>query len=131
MSGRAGPCNPWLGTLPGGGLPAAVVLLAAAVWAGVPAAADRARQVAYGQHLAQECTSCHRLDGTDNGIPSIVGWEAASFRQTLLFYRRGERTNPAMISVARSLDDEQMDALAAYYATLPKPRPGTNRVGKR
>ncbi|NJO22136.1 MAG: hypothetical protein HC868_03335 [Sphingomonadales bacterium] len=35
--------------------------------------ADDAKLMAYGRHLARECTSCHRIDGIDNGIPSIVG----------------------------------------------------------
>ena len=73
-----------------------------------------------GKHLAQECTTCHRIDGTDNGIPSIVGLDPEYFAGTIGFYQRGERTNQAMMSVAQSLDDEQVAALAAYYASLPK-----------
>lgn len=95
------------------------------------AAADPARQLAYGRHLAQECTSCHRLDGVDNGIPSITGWDAAVLRKTLDFYKDGRRSNPAMVSVAQSLDGEQMAALAAYFASLPKPKAGTDRAGRR
>jgi cytochrome c553 len=82
---------------------------------------DEARLKRYGQHLAQECTTCHRLDGTDRGIPPINGWEADRFTATLKFYQTGERTNPVMVSVAKSLDAEQLKALAAYYASLPKP----------
>ena len=37
--------------------------------------------MSYGRHLAQECTSCHRLDGIDNGIPSIAGWHVDIFLQ--------------------------------------------------
>jgi cytochrome c553 len=84
------------------------------------ARADDARQRAYGKHLAQECTSCHRIDGTDNGIPSIVAWNKDEFITTLKFYKDGARPNPAMVSVAKSLDDEQMAALAAFYGALPK-----------
>ena len=78
------------------------------------------RLTRYGRHLAQECTSCHRIDGVDNGIPSITGWETELFVTTLRFYRTGARTNPAMVSVAESLDEEQMKALAAFYGSLPK-----------
>ena len=80
------------------------------------------RKLSYGRHLAQECTTCHRIDGTDNGIPSIVGLEPDYFAGTIGFYKRGERSNQAMVSVAQSLDDEQVAALAAYYASLPKPK---------
>ncbi len=84
------------------------------------AVASDAKKVAYGRHLSGECSACHRVDGTDNGIPSITGWEPEDFVHTLAFYRNGERNNPAMVSVAQSLDDDQMKALAAYYGSLPK-----------
>jgi cytochrome c553 len=91
--------------------------------AGLAAAADDAKLKSYGRHLAQECTGCHRIDGIDNGIPSIVGWDTERFVSTLRFYKTGARTNPVMVSVAGSLDDEQVAALAAYYGSLPKPAP--------
>ena len=89
----------------------------------VGADADEAKLKAYGQHLAQECTSCHRIDGINNGIPSIVGWPAETFITTIRFYRDGTRTNPVMVSVAGSLNDRQIDALAAFFASLPKAPP--------
>jgi cytochrome c553 len=33
------------------------------------------------------------------------------------------RTNEVMVSVAQSLDDEQVQALAHYFHSLPKPKP--------
>ena len=84
------------------------------------AAADEARLKAYGKHLSAECSACHRIDGIDNGIPSITGWPVEDFAATLRFYREGARPNVAMISVAQSLDDAQVQALAAYYGALPK-----------
>ena len=78
------------------------------------------RKISYGRHLAQECTACHRIDGTDNGIPSIVGQDPAYFAETIGFYKTGARTTQVMVSVAQSLDDGQVAALAAYYASLPK-----------
>lgn len=77
-----------------------------------------AKQLAYGEHLSSECTSCHRIDGTDNGIPGIVGWPAEAFVAVLVSYRDGERTNPAMVSVAKSLEEDQMAALAAYFGSI-------------
>jgi cytochrome c553 len=82
---------------------------------------DDAKIKSYGRHLAQECTGCHRIDGVDNGIPSILGWDAERFITTLEFYRTGSRPNPVMVSVAKSLDEDQLAALAAYYGSLPKP----------
>ncbi len=85
------------------------------------ASGDPAKAIAYGKHLSQECASCHRHDGVDNGIPSIIGWDAAAFRETLGYYKEGSRPNPVMVSVAQSLETDQIEALAAYYASLPKP----------
>jgi cytochrome c553 len=85
------------------------------------APAEDAKSLAYGRHLARECTSCHRLDGVHNGIPSIIGWQTDMFITTLKFYRDGARSNPVMISVASSLSDEQMQALAVFFASVPKP----------
>ncbi len=92
-----------------------------------PVLASDAKKVAYGRHLSGECSACHRVDGTDNGIPSITGWDPEEFVHTLDFYRNGERNNPAMVSVAQSLDDDQMKALAAYYGSLPKSAPAKKK----
>lgn len=93
----------------------------------VSATANDGKLLAYGRHLSGECSACHRVDGTDNGIPSITGWDPEAFIATLVFYRNGERTNQAMVSVAQSLDDEQYKALAAYFGSLPKPKLATKK----
>ena len=102
-----------------------LALLALALGAGVMGhwalAEDDTKARSYGRHLAQECTGCHRIDGSSNGIPPIIGWDADRFVATMEFYRTGERNNPVMVSVAKSLDADQIRALAAYYASLPKP----------
>ena len=72
----------------------------------------------YGEYLAGECTACHSSTGADKGIPSIVGWDAEGFIETLKYYKSGERDNAAMVDVAKNLDDEQMTALAAYFGSL-------------
>jgi len=102
---------------------AALLLLSAPQQAGTVRAADDSKLKAYGRHLAQECTGCHRIDGIDNGIPSIIGWQADVLVATMKFYQTGKRTNPVMVSVANSLDDQQLSALATFFASLPKPAP--------
>ncbi|HRY06828.1 MAG TPA: hypothetical protein P5114_06880 [Hyphomicrobiaceae bacterium] len=81
-----------------------------------------ANVLAYGEHLSGECTTCHRIDGTDNGIPPIIGWPIDTFFAVMTSYKQGERTNQAMISVAQSLDEDQINALGAYFSRL-KPKP--------
>lgn len=100
---------------------AGAMALGILVTAGMSQAKSTDDLMRLGEHLAQECTSCHRMDGTDNGsIPSLVGLEPEYFISSLTFYRDRERTNPIMISVAESLDEEQIRALALYFRSLGK-----------
>jgi cytochrome c len=82
----------------------------------------RASDLALGRHLAGECVTCHPRDNRNVGIPVIIGWPTEQFVAVLRSYKAKERTNPVMRSVAASLNDEEMAALAAYFATL-KPGP--------
>ena len=76
--------------------------------------------IEYGKHLSGECTTCHR-DGANERIPPIFGWPTDAFIAVMESYKKGERDNKAMVSVATSLDAEQIKALAAYFATI-KPK---------
>lgn len=87
-------------------------------FATAPLAGDDARSKAYGKRLSPQCTTCHRIDGTDNGIPSIAGWPAEDFVFVLRAYRDGGRIDPAMAAAARKLDENQMKALASYFGSL-------------
>jgi cytochrome c len=100
---------------------ALAALSLAAPMARAQATADPAKQRAFGQHLARECVSCHRIDGTDTGIPSILGMPADAFTETMGYYRSGARDHQVMVSVAKSLDEAEIAALAAYFESLPKP----------
>ena len=73
---------------------------------------------AYGEYLAGECTTCHRADGTDKGIPSITGWPEDRFVVALHAYKKHARPHPVMQMIAGALSDEEIAGLAAYFATL-------------
>jgi cytochrome c len=73
---------------------------------------------AYGQYLAGECTTCHQTDGDAEGIPSITGWPVEDFIIAMHAYRNNVRQNPTMNMMASRLSDEEIAALAAYFATL-------------
>lgn len=72
----------------------------------------------YGEYLSAECVTCHRLSGAEDGIPSIIGWDEASFIAVLKSYKQKERENPAMQLVTSNLGEEEMRALAAYFTKL-------------
>jgi cytochrome c553 len=112
-------------------LVAAVVVSTSVLGAPKPVGADENLR-ALGRQLAQECTPCHRLDGVHAGIPVIVGLDTGSFVEAMSLYKSGQRNNPVMVSVAQSLDDRQIKALALYFAALPKPEtlPGKKFNGR-
>lgn len=71
---------------------------------------------AYGEYLSSECTTCHRRDGADEGIPSITGWPVEDFVVAMHAYKRKIRPHPVMQMLAGRLSDEEIAALAAYFA---------------
>ena len=85
-------------------------------------AADRgmAADIARGAQLAAMCASCHRLDGRDRGIPSIVGVDKKEFAATMAAYKSGARSSSIMHAVALQLSDAEIATLADYLAARPK-----------
>ncbi|MEZ5935319.1 MAG: hypothetical protein R3F54_26010 [Alphaproteobacteria bacterium] len=76
-----------------------------------------AGDLAYGEYLAGECVACHRA-GAEGGIPPINSLPAPYFVEALKEYKEGERDHALMRTVARSLGDTEMEALAAYFEQL-------------
>jgi cytochrome subunit of sulfide dehydrogenase len=79
-------------------------------------AADNGR----GAQLAAGCVSCHRLDGDDKGIPSIIGLDEEKFAGVMEAFRSGERSSQIMHAVTLSLSDEEIAILAQYLAAQRK-----------
>ncbi|MGJ3264508.1 MAG: c-type cytochrome [Salinarimonas sp.] len=98
---------------------APVAALAVAAWV-VPAAQaqDLAGDAEYGAFLAGECVTCHQESGDFDGIPPIVGWPVESFVHVMRLYQEGARDNQVMRTIAGRYGDEELAALAAYFAEL-------------
>lgn len=73
---------------------------------------------AYGAYLASECVTCHQASGHADGIPSIVGLPREHFVRALLEYRNNIRSNEVMKLMTSGMGNEEMAALAAYFAGL-------------
>ena len=80
----------------------------------------------YGAYLAGECVTCHQADGHAGGIPPIAGLPRAAFIRALLEYRTNIRLNEVMKLRALALGDEEIAALAAYFASL-RPEEGAEQ----
>lgn len=101
------------------------VLAGLAVALAAPMPAGAAGDRAFGEYLAGECATCHKPSGRGgDGIPSIVNIPEDKFTQALKDYRAKERPNPVMQNIASRLKDEEIAALATYYASLA---PATER----
>lgn len=72
----------------------------------------------YGAYLSSECSTCHQRDGSDQGIPSITSWPEDDFVVAMHAYKRKLRPHPVMQMMASRLSDEEIAALAAYFATI-------------
>lgn len=93
-------------------LPMAALLLAplVAVAKGNPAA---------GQEKAATCVACHGKDGhsTDPTYPNLAGQHENYLIKALSDYRSGNRSNPIMASFAANLSNQDIEDLAAWYAS--------------
>lgn len=72
----------------------------------------------FGEYLASECQTCHQTSGADDGIPSITLWPEENFVLAMHAYKQKLRPHPVMQMMAGRLTEEEIAALAAYFATL-------------
>jgi cytochrome c553 len=74
-----------------------------------------------GRYLAAECLVCHRAATATGAIPNIFGRPQQELTLAMRAYREKELPNPVMQSIASRLKDDEIEALAVYFATTPKP----------
>jgi cytochrome c553 len=78
-----------------------------------------AADIEAGRLKSTQCAICHGDDGEGNGAPKskISGMEVDKFIKHLQDFKAGARKNVMMERFARRLSDEDIENLAAYYAT--------------
>lgn len=93
-------------------------LLVALAFAATSAA--HAGDAAAGRDTAAQCRACHGIDGIGRmpNVPHIAGQSEMYLEKELKAYRSGDRSDPQMDVIARSLSDEDIDNLAAWYASI-------------
>lgn len=68
---------------------------------------------------ASVCVACHGLDGNsvNPDWPSIAGQHEQYIVKQVKAFRAGQRTNTLMSPIAMTLTDQEIEDVAAYYAT--------------
>jgi len=70
------------------------------------------------------CARCHGYDGSSDGsgaFPALAGQSAQYLANQLRHYASGERQNAIMVSIAKGLTEDELQAVAQYYASAHPP----------
>jgi cytochrome c553 len=69
---------------------------------------------------AQMCSTCHGANGISQipNAPHLAGQPAIYIVEQMKAYRGGKRSHEVMNVVAKPLSDADIDALAAWYASI-------------
>jgi cytochrome c553 len=95
------------------------IALAAFALLGLASPAGAAGDADAGKTKATNCAACHGADGLGMGPnPPLAGMSAEAHVKAMLDYKTGEREHPMMQKLATTLSDEDINDIAAYYATL-------------
>jgi cytochrome c553 len=67
------------------------------------------------------CQACHGVDGNSASadFPKLGGQYPDYLAKALRDYKSGQRKNPIMAGFAKPLSTQDIDNLAAYYASQP------------
>jgi len=97
-----------------------IVLAALACVALQAHAQDRPRQ------LASACAICHGSDGRGDGkaLPPIAGMPRDHIAAQMRAFRDGQRPATVMHQIAKGYTDEQIEALATFFAAQRKGNEG-------
>ena len=81
-----------------------------------------AAQPAPTRSLAATCAACHGTDGRaaeGQAMPALAGLARERIAAELRAFREGSRPGTVMPQIAKAYSDQQIDALAAYFAGVP------------
>jgi len=100
----------------------AALLAAALLPLSVPFTAGAEGDPERGEELAYTCLGCHGIEGYRNAYPSfrvpkLGGQHPRYLVAALQAYKSGERPHETMRAQASSLSDQDMQDIAAYFAT--------------
>ncbi len=79
-----------------------------------------AGDIAAGKARAAMCATCHGLLGISQlpNAPHLAGQPEIYTAEQLKQYRNGKRANEVMAVIAKSLSDQDIEDLAAWYGSI-------------
>lgn len=104
--------------------PALRIVLAAAAALSLSQAALGADLAAGKEKAAQVCGACHGPTGekpTQPDYPILAGQWPDYLERALHDYKSGKRKNPIMNGMAAALSDQDIENVAAWFASQPSP----------
>jgi cytochrome c553 len=97
------------------------VKVMAAMTACVVAMGANASDVQKVRSLAASCASCHGTQGVaEPGMVSLAGQPKDTLLKNLLDFKTGKRPATIMHQLSKGYTDEQLEQMAAYFASLKK-----------
>jgi cytochrome c553 len=111
----------------------ATTLIAAALLLALAGTASAKGDAASGANKSKACQACHGVDGngtSDPQYPRLAGQYGDYIARALHEYKTGDRKNPIMAGMAAPLSDQDIDDVAAYFASQPSKLPDLTHMKK-
>lgn len=98
-----------------------VSLLTCAITLGHPTWAQQSIQPNTARGLALSCTACHGVAATHapTGFASLTGQSKENLIKQMQDFKQGRRGGTVMQQIIKGYRDEEIEAIAGYFATQP------------
>lgn len=109
----------------------AVLVSSASLAETTPQTGTTVGDVSIGKQLSASCAACHGVTGTSVSpdFPNLAGLSADYLYKQLVNFKQGERKNVIMNAMVAALTEDNLRALAAYYASQSPSAPETAPAG--
>jgi cytochrome c553 len=96
-----------------------ILVVVASLAVSLPISLQAGGDPAAGKEKSQVCAACHGQDGKsiDPSYPNLAGQHESYLVKALADYRAGRRSNAIMAPMAANLSDQDIEDLAAWYAS--------------
>jgi sulfide dehydrogenase cytochrome subunit len=80
-----------------------------------------AAELTRGAMLGNTCAGCHGTNGVSQGtaIPNLAGKSVDTIKESMQAYKKGDRTSTIMGRLAKGYSDEEIVAMAEFFAQQP------------